>query len=448
VPTPSPVASSSNVRPTSTPGPAAATYVASNAVIANPERGFMAAFTSPLTTANTAAARQQGLTVAHLDIDLSAFRASPLSAALLGQVSQDFAVARSGGIKLVPRFAYDFTSAGQDAPLPLVLQHISQLRPWLVANSDVILYLDAGFIGAWGEWHNSANDLITHQVGAAELVNSATRQIMSALLNALPSNRMVLVRTQRYKYELTGTGNLTSGAAYSASAQARIGFHNDCFLADSTDDGTYLVRATDEQWLARETRYVPISGETCADDASAAPYVTCANALHEMALLHWNTLRSDYDPAVVAQWKTNGCWTQAVDRLGYRFSLLKASATHTVAPGGPLTLSLGVENSGFAALVNLRPVQLVLRNLGTGTSSTVALNVDPRRWPAGVTTAITTTVTLPNSLAAGRYDLLLALPDQATSLRSNFSYSIQMANVGTWNAATGANDLKLTLTVA
>jgi hypothetical protein len=59
---------------------------------------------------------------------------------------------------------------------------------------------------------------------------------------------------------------------------------------------------------------------------------------------------------------------------------------------------------------------------------------------------VSQTLTLPTSLPAGSYTLLLNLPDPLLSTRPE--YSIRLANQGTWDATTGMNSLLHTLTVS
>src|SRR4030095_15962150 len=73
---------------------------------------------------------------------------------------------------------------------PRVIEHIDQLEPVLRRNSDVIAYLEAGFVGAWGEWHNSTSGLDT---------TASKSAVLKRLLRALPQDRFVSVRSQRDK---------------------------------------------------------------------------------------------------------------------------------------------------------------------------------------------------------------------------------------------------------
>ena len=51
------------------------------------------------------------------------------------------------------------------------------------------------------------------------------------------------------------------------------------------------------------------------------------------------------------------------------------------------------------------------------------------------------TVAVPAGLAAGRYDVFVALPDAADRLAGDPRYAVRFANEGTWNSSTGLNAL-------
>ncbi len=89
---------------------------------------------------------------------------------------------RDNGFKIILRFAYTFNEPEphNDAPLEIVLSHIDQLTPILQRNADVIALMEAGFIGRWGEWHNSSNGLAN---------TSDMRTILFKLLDALPKEQ-------------------------------------------------------------------------------------------------------------------------------------------------------------------------------------------------------------------------------------------------------------------
>jgi hypothetical protein len=135
-------------------------------------------------------------------------------------------------------------------------------------------------------------------------------------------------------------------------------------------------------------------------------------------------------------------------KLGYRFVMKNGSFSGTAKPGGTFAFNLTIENQGWAAPFNPRNVEVVFRNTATGALYIVPVNIDPRKWLAGQSVTIAQTLTLPASMPQGTYSLLLNLPDPQTSLRARPEYSIQMANSGTWEAATGFNKLNHTVGIA
>jgi hypothetical protein len=239
------------------------------------------------------------------------------------------------------------------------------------------------------------------------------------------------------------TTPVPSANAYNGSALSRLGHHNDCFLAGPDDFGTYENTAVEYPYLQAETTYVAMGGETCG---SNPPRSSCPTATSELAQFHWSFLNTDYEPTVLNSWNTGGCLADVTKKLGYRFRLETGSYPATASSGGSLPVSLTVHNDGYATPFNPHTIELVLRNTSTGTNYKLAMSSDPRRWTAGASTTVSQTLTLPASLPAGSYSLLLNLPDPLLSTRPE--YSIRLANQGTWDAASGMNSLLHTITVS
>lgn len=286
--------------------------------------------------------------------------------------------------------------------------------------------MQAGFIGAWGEWHSSTNGLDNAE---------DRRDILLAILGALPASRMVQIRTPHFKEQIFGTGTIAAEEAFRGSAKARTGHHNDAFLASSTDFGTYQSPIeTWKDYVAQDGRFTPIGGETSAYNP---PRSDGSSADVEMARLHWSYCNIDYHPDVIASWASQGYLERIRSRLGYRFSLLTASWTEAVVPGGVLDLSLHFQNDGYAAPFNERPVYVLLR--GGSVSLSAPLSVDVRRWEAGTNPQIVTRLRIPADVPDGTYALSLWMPDAYPSLRQRPEYSIRLANEGVWDAADGTN---------
>lgn len=427
-------------------------YQPADEAIVNPERGFYAQYTtrgtsSPLGTLEMRYQRALGRSLILRLYYLHDFREQDLSQQFLDMVQADFNAIRQGGVKAILRFAYA-NGYEPDAPVEVVLRHIEQLRPVFAANYDVIAVVQAGFIGAWGEWHASTHDLTSPE---------NRRAILLKLLDALPQERMVQVRTPEYKRSIFGIdAPLTPQQAFDGSGPARTGHHNDCFLASDTDYGTYRDIARDQEYLHLDSRYVPMGGETCPPRPAAAdpkeravsllPHLSsdherheCPNAVREMEYLHWSYLNSGYYQGVLDGWRAGGCMDEIERRLGYRFELLEGEYSDLVARGGLLHVRVALVNTGFAAPFNPRLVELILRHQSTGAIYAATLPDDPRLWLPGESIRLDAAVGVPAVLPPGPYELLIHLPDPAERLYGRPEYSIRLANQGVWEADSGFN---------
>jgi hypothetical protein len=150
---------------------------------------------------------------------------------------------------------------------------------------------------------------------------------------------------------------------------------------------------------------------------------------------------------VLAGWVAEGCRDEIARRLGYRLQLISADLPTVAAAGGVLPIQLNLENVGFAAPINPRPAVLLLRHPVSDAVLSLPLAVEPRRWLPGLHTIIASP-TLPADLPPGAYELLLHLPDPHAMLADRPEYAIQLANLDTWEPATGYNRLLHTVTVS
>jgi len=419
------------------------------------------------------------VTLIYRGYELNIFKNRPLSDSFLNSLQKDFDVIREAGLKMVLRFAYTNTARSGnckgeysicppygDASPEIVYNHIRQLTPILRKNADVIAVLQEGFIGIWGENYFTDYFGDASTSGAGRILDSSWQErgrLLKKLLEAMPSDRMVQVRTpqikQKYVYGPTASvtsAALTEGAAFTGADAARIGFHNDCFLSGPNDYGTYEdygSTATPRQpaneilrkYIEADTRYTVVGGETC-DDAFS-PQNDCAPAGHveqEMRAMHYSFLNASYNTNVNNDWDSAGCMNSIKKRLGYRFQLLKAGFPVEVRKDQAFRVTLEIENAGYASPYNPRPVQLVLRNDGTGQVVTISMKTDLRRWFPGKT-RIEEELNLPAGLPSGAWRLFLFLPDAASSLAGRPEYCIRLANAHIWEASSGYNDLNHTL---
>ena len=455
-------------------------YAPSNDVnILNPERGFYkysATYASNYifldVTDLSNQYNNQNSTLLFRHFVLDDFVNAPISSTFLSNMQQDFDAIRTTGLKCIPRFVYTLeANVGNcgswicppygDASKAQILEHIGQLEVVLEANKDVIATIQMGFIGTWGEQY------YTDHFGDASqppyILTSTNWQdrndVLGALLDAVPSERMVQVRypqaKQRFIYGVdapTTSAPLQSGEAYNGSDKARIGFHNDCFLASDDDFGTFTdygppVSQSDttnlKPYKENDSKYVVVGGETCfvnnPDDNCAIPGGG-GRADLELKRFHYSYLNADYNLDVNNDW--NGvCMDDIKKSLGYRLVMLSGTFSNEAQPGQSITVNISLKNEGYAAPYNERGLELVLRSLSTEKLYFAPLNADPRDWHPGEIYTINETLCLPPSLPHDNYELLLNLPDPMPSLFNRHKYAIQMANEFVWEFNTGYNRL-------
>ncbi len=420
----------------------------------NPERGFFVQGAydqkqgwgiEPQTVEQLKTMRAKNFSLLRMYYILEPWRESALPIELLKRIELDFSRAREAGIKVIPRFAYNFGMFA-DATQSRVLAHLTQLASVLRKNADVIAFMEAGFVGAWGEWHSSTNGLMNPDGS----VNEASSAIIKKELSILPRNRTIAVRTPSYKFALVSNQALDVKKAFNGTAQARIGAHNDCFLASSDNWGTYKNRQLEMDFYHQDNLFVPQGGETCNSADDAKPYIGCENSLKELSYLRFSTLNIGYEEGVLNGWSAGDCLTEIKQRLGYRLRLLSAQIPDRVKPGSSLKLNLSIINDGFAAPYNPRLLELQLQQISSGKVFKVKLrggraqNQDPRFWQPGQTYNLKLEVGVPQKFQTGDYRVLLALPDPEPKLYPRAEYAIRLANQNTWTSL-GSNDLLQTI---
>lgn len=433
------------------------TYTADNTTIfPNPERGFIDQLERVVSTSNRYCVKgrewyfeESGdreterlvLVLYYLDN----YKNSDLPSEIINAFDEDMQVLRNYGYKCILRYAYTNSDAGDigyDAPLSRVLGHINQLKAKWAANKDVIYVFQAGFVGAWGEWYYTSNfdNKSSH-------MTDSRRSLVDALVAALPTDMFIQIRTPQLKTEYIGsTSPISYTEAFTGTPKARLGHHNDAFLYGPENMGTYSDTATQKPYLARETNYVPIGGETnIENEPEISTYATYAKTTGEMSRLHWTYCKGGWPEVTMTTWKGNGTFDELNRKMGYRYQLVNGTYTNSAPQNGTMRVHMTIRNAGYAPLYNERHVYIVLKN-GSGTYP-LQLSSDPRRWrPNGIETTIGEDLDL-TGIPTGTYNLYLYLPDIHSSIASDPRYAIRFANTGVWDGATGYNNLNASITI-
>ncbi len=435
------------------PAPAVATtsasFSTSTADFANPERGFYGwagdDFVTALDLTSVQTAYANGYRLVFAKIDIGNYRSTDLSAQWLSALATSFASVRAQGMKVTLLFSYDYTAAGNDATAAQIKRHLEQLGPMLQANADIVPYMRAGFIGAWGEWHSSqSGNSCGYNSGATTCASADANRLVvrDALLANVPATTQIGFR---FPPDLQKWYPLPT-------QQSRAGVHNDCFLSGPTDSGTYLSSA-DRTYTQALTANAAFGGETC-EGAETPVRNSCADILLEGAQYHLAWLNADYAASIINAWKTGGCYSQVSRTMGYRLQLDGVSHPQKATRGTAVAVQIDLRNVGWARLFSARKLVLTLKHRTTGALiSASAGNLQTLPSQASASTRISINIAIPAAATLGDYDLLLSAPDVYSSTASDTRFAVRFANADntpllqSWNAANATFKLGTKLSV-
>lgn len=433
------------------------TYVPDNTtVFKNPERGFTEELNGVVTEKSPYRIKNHidsnwgnnyYMTMPVVLYNFNNFKDKDLPEAILKGFDEDMDVLRSMGLKCVLRFAYtERESDIVDATPEWVKRHLEQLNPCLKKNADVIYVLEAGFVGVWGEWYYTKN-----YTNESQHMNANRRKVIQYLFDNAPEDRFILFRYPMLKTEYFNNSTpLTASEGFSGTMKARWGCHNDAFLHNWGNMGTYASDDDDDdpkvrQYIATETLYVPNGGETNIDDDDALAEKMYSKAPSEMSKYHWSFCGSSYAVPVTKRWRNSGIFDTLNIHMGYRYNLVDGQFSDEAAPSGKMNVTIRVRNDGYAPIYNERPIYLVLK----GTQQYILpLKADPRRWlPNGAISWINEQVEVPSNVQEGTYSLYLWMPDKYESIKNDPRYAVRCANKNMWDANTGYNNLGATVKI-
>lgn len=413
------------------------TYVSDNTNFANPERGwykysktnsigtYSFLSQSSLTTMRTSENITQILRL----YDLGAFITTPISQTFLNNIQTDFNTLRASGVKCILRFRYSETN-NIDATKTILINHINQLKVITIPNQDVILVIEAGFIGQYGEWYYTSN---YGDRGVLTAKNIADRKEIGLKIMELAPTRLIMFRTPYFQQIVGGTTPITLTNAYDGTTNSRIGLHNDAFLSSNSDSGTFKNTTTEYTYLDAQSKYTFCGGES---NALFTTKQDCSVVFGWLTRFHYNYLNFGYYPNTITLWKTGGCYDEIQRRLGYRFELINSNITNNI-------LTINLKNVGFANIYNQRDFYLVFKNTLDNVSFFFKVNTDIRKWNASTTTSLVNDLNT-FALLNGTYDIYINSPDKTLT---NAAYSIRFANIGVYDSATGYNKLNQTVKI-
>jgi hypothetical protein len=347
----------------------------------------------------------------------------PLSPAMLAAIDARFAAFARTGVRLVLRCIYNFgpTENGRDAPIDVIATHIDQLAPILLKNRDLIFALEAGFIGAYGEWHNSSNG--NDSVAAHKVVLDKE---LSYFKGVFP----VLVRYPAAIIQYAG----------SATPQDGLGIHDDFYASSNNDGGTWnpfpgigeAANYTADQLMAYGEQLSANSVFTGGFGDLYPPLQNCAALDAYSQRMHVQAIFFPLLGSVGPSLEGAGCVTSFLSKVGTRIEIQRATVLGNPTPGGTLHVDLTVMNAGYGRVIRARPVTLMFVANGSVVAQLpVSLSdLDLRLLASAATPAprrFEFDVTLPPTFPTfGTVSEALLIPDPATSLSSQPSYALPL----------------------
>ncbi len=297
---------------------------------------------------------------------------------------------RSFGGHVIVRICYDPWYNGRSNVTPdheWVLKHVKQLAPVLSKNTDVIVALEMGMHGAYGEMHSDTN--ITYD-RVAEATN--------LMLRNTPPELKILTRTGNYSAKVLGFDNWgvdfhIDGEKFKEIAKAkgdtmyRVGMFNDGYLGTQYDYGTWgadcatsICREEGVAWLEKYGINTPYGGEALTTADNYQVINTPEFLAYEGFRTHTSYLNIQWNNKLIESWKKTP-FTQKDfdydparvdslsgfkyinDHLGYRFVLRESWLSDTVGSDGIFKAKLRIQNVGFGNLTRKMKASLVVNGI-------------------------------------------------------------------------------------
>ena len=287
----------------------------------------------------------------------------------------------------IVRICYDPWYNGRSNVTPehkWVMRHVEQLAPVLSKNTDVIVALEMGMHGAYGEMHSDTN--ITYD-RIAEATN--------LMLRSTPPELKILTRTGNYSAKVLGFDNWgvdfhIDGEKFAEIAKAkgdtmyRVGMFNDGYLGTQYDYGTWgadcatsICREEGVAWLEKYGINTPYGGEALTTAGGYEVINTPEFLSYEGFRTHTSYLNVQWNNNLIDSWKKSqfegkdfeydGSKIDSLtgfkyvnDHLGYRFVLRESWLSDTVGADGILRAKLRIQNVGFGNLTWNAPVRLAV----------------------------------------------------------------------------------------
>lgn len=381
--------------------------------------------------------------LALLEINLRNYKDCPISDTGLARLDELFDTWSSTKKQLIVRFLYDWDGKAKEtepSELSMIRTHMSQIADSVNRHKDCIYLLQGIFVGNCGEMNQS---------------NHMSKESMTALIHTLSdvidSDIFLSVRTPaHWRIAAESFSPLSDTDAFNGTLPARLGLFNDGMLGSGNDLGTYgdtslsfaqdfSDKGTREEELAFQDslcQFVPNGGEVVLDNS----YNDLTAAIPALSRMHVSYLNCDYDASVLDKWRNSSyrsddCFdgVNGFDyigqHLGYRYALISSDCSFDTWKDETATLTLAIENSGFANSLKYFRSAITLVPQNDGEPLVLSLSDDTRFWKSGSRSSISASLPV-RELAAGGYLIYYSLTDPVTGQQIAFANELTAGAYG------------------
>ncbi|MEX2656986.1 MAG: DUF4832 domain-containing protein, partial [Balneolales bacterium] len=288
--------------------------------------------------------------------------------------------------------------------------HLLQLKPIFHEFEDIIMVIDTGTFGPWGEIHTST----------LSRDPEANVMLLNALLDAIPPSRSIMAKAGPYVawynarngtdigYSIGGHLAIDQDSiilpASPGSPEARFGVFDDSYMRGNFDrDNFFNLARGQNNYFGGELGggtydpaffyttppallYISAFCQTnylCAEWSGGRMKVledfsyTKDKIDVDITFPHNNkTVRVLYDPV----YEGKNVLEYFRDRMGYRLVLREAKASEWVNQNGTLRFEGKIQNVGFGPIVNRKNVSVILKPKAGSESNIALTNLDARDW--------------------------------------------------------------------
>ena len=370
-----------------------------------------------------------------LEINLKEYSGTAISQKGLDELNAILDACTDAKKQLILRFLYDWDGQAlstEPANISIIQNHMKQISSIVNSHVDCVYLLQGIFTGNNGEMNHT-------NFGAPESV----RVLMEQLADVIDNKIFLSVRTPaQLRSILKNKSALESSEAYSETLASRLGLYNDGLLGSVYDLGSYDdtpfsdphdleekgTRAEELLFQRQLCMYVPNGGEVTVDN----PYNDLPNALSDLAVMHVSYLNAQHDAAVLDKWK-NSIYTGSDSlfsgksgydyisaHLGYRYVLTGSDLSYHAILDNAATLTLKINNRGFAPAYRFFTTTLYLTDQKTNKKTKILTTIDNRTIIGENDSVFTIDLDI-RSMQSGSYNVTLEMKDSYTGLPIHFA---------------------------